>query len=78
MIQRTKRGHVDTAAVLPLLETGRRGAIQVRTQATIGSTEYVAADTILQSIDRIAEALTGDPAHLHAPLSAATHPTKRK
>ena len=78
MIQRTKRGHIDKAAVLPLLESGRRGAIQVATQATIGSPEYAAASTMLQAIDRLAESLTGDPSHFHLKQPTADYPPKRK
>ncbi|SCZ73427.1 hypothetical protein SAMN04488118_11721 [Epibacterium ulvae] len=65
MSQRTRRGFVKTDEVLAKLEVGRRGAIQVSTEAKIASPEYRAAQSLTNAIDNLAEILTGDPSYFH-------------
>ena len=60
MVRRSKRGSIDTQAVMEKLKEGRRGAIQVRTEAVINGPEYHAALAVTDSIDALAEELTGD------------------
>ena len=63
--QRTKRRFVKVDQVLEKLAVGRRGAIQVSTEAKIASPEYRAAQSALNAIDNLAEVLTGDQEHFH-------------
>ena len=65
MTQRTKRGNIKTPVVLEKLREGRRGAIQVRTEAKINSPAYIAAGTVLDAIDQLASELTGNPRYFH-------------
>jgi acyl dehydratase len=51
--------------VLEKLSVGRRGAIQVSTEAKIGSDEYRAAQSVTDAIDNLAELLTGDSRYFH-------------
>ncbi|UWR62775.1 hypothetical protein [Phaeobacter inhibens] len=65
MSQRTRRGFVKKAEVLEKLSVGRRGSIQVCTEAKIGSDEYRAAQSVTSAIDNLAEVLTGDSTYFH-------------
>ena len=78
MIQRTKRGYIDKNLVVPLLKEGRLGAIQVKTQAKIGSDEYRTAERVLVALEELAEALTGNSRYFQERLATAEHPAKRK
>lgn len=78
MIQRTKRGYINKDLVLPLLRDGRRGAIQVKTQAKIASDEYRATERMLLALEELTEVLTGDPRYFNDKLATADHPAKRK
>ncbi|MEW2914112.1 hypothetical protein [Leisingera sp. JC11] len=74
MSQRTKRGFFKKEEALEKLWAGRRGATQVQTDARINSSEYRAAGRVMEAIDDLAEALTGDPRYFHlnpapAPIS---------
>ena len=66
MTRRTTRGVIKKSEVLAKLEVGRRGAVQVRTEAKINSDEYQGAGTVMDAIDNMAEKLTGDRSHFHA------------
>ena len=66
MIQRTRRGTIKKSEVLTKLEVGRRGAVQVCTEAKINSDEYRRAGAVLTTIDDLTEELTGDRSHFHA------------
>lgn len=68
---RTRRGYVNVTAALEELETGRKGAVRVKTQAKIHSPESRAAEDVLEAIDRLAHELTGDPKHFHLPVAPA-------
>lgn len=65
MVKRTKRGFIKKDEMLAKLERGRAGAIQVCTEAKIQSDEYKLAGDVTESIDNLAEKLTGDRTHFH-------------
>ena len=60
MVRRSKRGSIKTDEVLGKLKEGRSGAIQVCREAKVFGPEYRAALAVTDSIDGLAEALTGD------------------
>ena len=60
MTRRTKRGSIDKNAVLRKLREARDGAILVRREAAINSTEYEVAGRLNDAVDDMVEALTGD------------------
>jgi hypothetical protein len=62
---------VNVTASLEEVETGRKGAVRVRTQAKIHSPEYRAAGEVLDAIDRLAHELTRDPDYFHLPVAPA-------
>ena len=66
---RTRRGFVKKYQVLEKLAVGRQGAIQVRTEAKINSAEYRVAGDVLDTIDRLTGALTGDEAYFHLKMA---------
>lgn len=68
---RTRRGFVKKDQVLEKLAIGRQGAIQVRTEAKINSCEYRVADDVLDAIDRLSGAQTGDEAYFHLKMARA-------
>ncbi|MGR3760644.1 hypothetical protein ACUXV3_11015 [Roseobacteraceae bacterium NS-SX3] len=74
MSRRTKRGFIKKDEVLEKLSVGRRGAIQVETEAKIGSPEYRAAARVIADIDDLAEALTGDSGYFHLKVAPAASP----
>ena len=65
MGQRIKRGFVKKEEALEKLWTGRRGAVQVQTEARINSPEYRAAGRVIEATDDLAEILTDDPGYFH-------------
>ncbi|CTQ45697.1 hypothetical protein LAL4801_04152 [Roseibium aggregatum] len=71
MSQRSKRRVIHTDQALGRLKEGRAGAIQVSTEAKIGSPEYRAAQDVLDAIDALAEKLTGNREHFVKPLARA-------
>lgn len=60
LVKRTQRGSIKIDQVLMKLREGRKGAIQVCTEAKVDSEEYRAAGEVTQSIDKLAEKLTGN------------------
>jgi|GEM_PF-2503980 len=56
-----RRGYINKSEVLEKLQAGRAGAVQVCTQAKIGSKEYQLAGHVRQAIDDLAGKLTGNP-----------------
>lgn len=71
MSGRTRRGFVQVDQALEKLSAGRSGAIQVQTQAKISSPEYRAAGKVLEAIDELAGALTGDKERFHLKMARA-------
>ncbi len=71
MSRRTQRGFVQVDKALEKLGTGRGGAIQVQTQARISSPEYRAAGKVIEAVDELAAALTGDREHFHLKVARA-------
>ncbi len=71
MSQRTQRGIIQKDQALEKLRAGRHGAIQVQTQAKIASPEYRAAGAVMDAIDELAGALTGDKSHFHLKMATA-------
>lgn len=65
MTRRTSRGIINKDSALEKLKTGRDGAIQVTTEAKIGSPEYQAASAVLDAIDDLVEVLGRDRITLH-------------
>lgn len=65
MVRRPRRGHIKVADVLEKLRIGRAGAVQVCREAKINSDEYRAATAATQSINDLAEQLTGDADYFH-------------
>ncbi|ERP95725.1 hypothetical protein Q669_29595 [Labrenzia sp. C1B10] len=72
-----RRGFINAEEVLKKLEVGRAGAIQVCTQAKIGSAEYRSANHITEAIDDLAEKLTGDRTYFHG-KPATTAPREQQ
>ena len=73
MTQRHKRGFINKEEALSKLKKGRDGAIQIRTQAKIGSTEYEIAGELVKVIDQLAKQLTGNETHFYT-TAAGTPP----
>lgn len=65
-----RRGYVKKHEVLDKLVIGRRGAVQVRTEAKINSPAYQSAGAVIEAIDQLAEQLTGDPTYFHLKAAA--------
>ena len=61
--RRSTRGSVNKPAILERLKEGRKGAIQVCTEAKINGPEYLAAQVVTDAIDTLAEEITGDRKH---------------
>jgi hypothetical protein len=69
-----RRRALSTAAAdaaMAAAQEMRRAAVKVRTEAPIGAPAYEAAGAVLESLDAMAEALTGRRNALHAPLHRA-------
>lgn len=62
---RGSRGYVKVEQVLEKLEIGRRGLVQVRTEAVMHSVAYVAAGEAIEEMDNVVELITGDRRHFH-------------
>lgn len=71
MAQRSKRGFVKTDEVMQKLAQGRKGAIQVCTEAKIKSDVYQAANKTIDAIDNLADTLTGRANALHDKIRTA-------
>ncbi|MEM9128321.1 MAG: hypothetical protein AAGA97_01190 [Pseudomonadota bacterium] len=76
MSGRTKRGHLKKDQILEKLAVGRSGSIQTQTEAKINSPDYRAAMDLTDSIDRLAEVLTGEPGHFHVEMTPASKEPK--
>ena len=57
---------IDKAPILAALGQCREAVCRMQGRVPIGCPAYVAGSTMLGSIDRMAEILTGDPRHFHA------------
>lgn len=60
-----RSGGIDKKRALEQLKVGRAGAVQIRREAKISSDTYRRAGVMLDAIDDLTEALTGDRAHFH-------------
>lgn len=60
-----RSGVINKKRALEQLEVGRAGAIQINREAKINSDEYRKASAMIDAIDDLTEALTGDRTHFH-------------
>lgn len=76
MSGRTKRGHLKRDQTLEKPAVGRSGAIQTQKEAKINSPEYRAAIDLTESIDRLADTITGETGPFHVKMTPSIQTAK--